>query len=106
MPDPLLTGAGIGATITATFWGVTKLIPVIVKAVKTNGPGKNTILKSIEYKPGKADVCIERGEKLVKHNQILINLVNDTEESKEDRKDIKLKIDTGFQRIYDKLDEK
>ena len=106
MTDPTITGAGIGGVIVATFWGMTKLIPVIAKAVKANGSGKNITLKSLEYKPGKAQICIDRGEKLATHNQILINLVNETEESKEDRKEIKREIKGGFQRIYDKLDGK
>jgi len=107
MTDPTLTGAGIGGVIVATFWGMTKLIPVIAKAVKANGSGlKLNSIKSINCKPGKADICIERGERLATHNQILINLVNETEESKEDRKEIKREIKSGFQRIYDKLDGK
>lgn len=108
MTDPTITGAGIGGVIVGMFWGMTKLIPVIAKAVKGNsGSGlKLNSIKSIDCKPGKADVCIERGERLATHNQILINLVNETEESKEDRKEIKREIKSGFQRIYDKLDGK
>lgn len=105
MPDPtLLTGAGIGGVVVATCWGISKVIPAIAKAVKSNSGSKSTA-KLLECKPGKADVCIKRGEKLATHNQILINLVNATEESKADRKDIKDKLDSGFQRVYDKLDK-
>lgn len=107
MTDPTITGAGIGGVIVATFWGITKLVPVIAKVVKPiNSKGKLNTVRSMEFKPGKADICIERGEELVRHNQILINLVNETGESKEDRKDIKDKLTNGFQRIYDKLDGK
>ena len=104
--DPKLVGAIIGVIIATIFAGLVKLIPVIAKAVKPNpgsGPKLNTV-KSIECKPGKAQVCIDRGEKLATHDQILINLINDNEESKEDRRDIKEKLDSGFQRVYDKLD--
>jgi len=34
MTDPTITGAGIGGVIVATFWGITKLVPVIAKVVK------------------------------------------------------------------------
>ena len=108
MADPTVTGGVIGGVIVATCWGISKVIPAVAKVVRSNGKysSKNNTVKSIECKPGKAEVCIERGEKLATHDQILINLVNETEESKEDRKDIKKEIKFGLQRVYDKLDGK
>jgi len=90
--DPKLVGIIIGIVVTTIFAGLVKLIPVIAKAVRTNNPGSGTKLntvRSLECKPGKADICIKRGEKLVKHDGILEYLVKETEESKKDRHEIK-----------------
>ena len=66
MADPTVTGGVIGGVIVATCWGISKVIPAVAKVVKSNGKnsGKNNTLTSIECKPGKAKICIDRGEKL------------------------------------------
>lgn len=90
--DPKILYMILGIVITAFFAGLVKLIPVIAKAVRADNPGSKTkfnTVRSLECKPGKADICIERGEKLVKHDGILDYLVKETEESKDDRKEIK-----------------
>ena len=106
MTDPTITGAGIGGVIVATFWGMTKVIPVIAKALKPNDGTNDKIKNVIEHKPGKAQVCIDRGTILTKHNEMIKRLVDEANDSKSDRKDIKITIEKGFQRIYDKLDGK
>ena len=106
MTDPTITGAGIGGVIVATFWGMTKVIPVIAKAVKPNYGANDKLKSAIEHKPGKAQVCIEHGTILTQHSETLKHLVDETKDSKDDRKEIKNKIEKGFQRIYDKLDGK
>lgn len=90
--DPKLIGLIIGVTVAAVFAGLVKLIPVIARAVRPDNPGSRTkfnTVRSLECKPGKADICIKRGEKLVKHGEILNYLVKETGESKEDRQEIK-----------------
>lgn len=102
--DPtLLTGAGIGGVIIATCWGMSKVIPVVAKAVRSNG--KNSKKNTLECKPGKAQICIKRGEKLVEHEGILNQLVQADKDSKEDRKEIKTKIETGFSSVHARLDK-
>ena len=90
--DPKILYIIIGVVITAIFGGLVKLIPVIAKAVRTNNPGSGTkfdTVRSLECKPGKADICIKRGTMLTQHTETLKYLVKETEESKEDRKEIK-----------------
>lgn len=89
--DPKILYTIIGVTIAAVFAGLVKLIPVIAKSVRTNsGSGsKFGTVRSVNCKPGKADICIERGQTLVKHDGILDHLVKETEESKKDRNEIK-----------------
>lgn len=104
--DPKLIGVIIGITITAIFAGLIRLVPVIAKAVKPNpgsGPKLDTV-KSIECKPGKAQICIDRGTTLTRHNETIKHLIEGLNESKEGQKEIRNKLDSGFQRVYDKLD--
>ena len=107
MPDPMVTGGIIGGTVTAVFWGVTKLIPVVAKIARSNGKNsnKNNMIRAMEGRPGKAQVCIERGTVITKHDEIIKNLAEETQESKVDRKEIKTAIRTGLERIYDKLEK-
>jgi len=101
-----LIGAAAGSVVTATFMGVAKLIPVITKAVRPNGNGKKITTQSNNMKPGSAAKCIEHGEKIVEHDTTIKYLASESVESKKDREAIKNKLDSGFQRIYDKLDGK
>jgi len=106
MVDPTITGAGIGGVIVATFWGITKLVPVIANALKPNSGSNDKLKSAIEHKPGKAQICIDRGTILTQHSETIKRLVDETKDSRTDRKEIKIEIKQGFQRIYDKLDGK
>jgi len=106
MVDPTITGAGIGGVIVAMFWGITKVIPVIAKAVKPNYGTNDKLKSAIEHKPGKAEICINHGTALTRNADAIKHLIDEMKDSKDDRKDIKNKIEKGFQRIYDKLDGK
>ena len=106
MTDPTLTGAGIGGAIVAIFWGMEKVIPAIAKAVRTNNNDKINTRHSNNLKPGTAEKCIAHGEKIVEHDITIKFLAAESVESKKDRKEIKAKLDSGFQHVYDKLDGK
>lgn len=103
--DPKLFGAIIGVVVAGIFAGLVKLIPVVIKAVRSNSDsGKNPNLKSIECKPGKAQICIDRGTTLTQHSETIKHLIEITGDAKQERRDIKKEIKDGFQRVYDKLD--
>jgi hypothetical protein len=116
--DPKILGVIIGATIAGVFAGLVKLVPVIAKAVKPNSNSiRNSTVRSLDCKPGRAQICIDRGETIKEHDVTIKHLADECIEAKSDRKDIKRlveakhgethkKMDEGFKRIYDKLDEK
>lgn len=88
--DPKILYTIVGIIIAGVFAGLVKLIPVVIKAVRSNSnPGKDTLLKSVECKPGKAQICIDRGTTLTEHTETIKHLIKETEESKGDRKEIK-----------------
>lgn len=101
MADPIVTGAGLGAVISSIFYGVTRLIPVIAKSIK---PETNS-RKSVECKPGKANICIDRGITLSEHGQTLKHLTEIVGNAKTERGEIKKEIKDGFKEINRKLDK-
>ncbi len=101
--DPtLVTGAGIGGVIMATCWGMSKVIPSVIKAVRSNG--KNSKKNSSECRPGKAQICIDNGTAITQHEERIELLKTANEDAKKDRRDIVKKLDSGFTSVHTRLD--
>lgn len=84
---------GAGGVIVAVAM---KVIPLLFKKVngRNNGTG-----------PGKADICIKRGEKMVEYDIVIKQLCKGIEESKELAKEAREENNDAHKLIFKKLDE-
>ena len=85
--------AGSGGIIVAFAM---KVIPLLFKKIngRNNGTG-----------PGKADICIERGEKIVEHDTVIKHLCSIIEESKKLAKEAREENNDAHKLIFRKLDD-
>ena len=80
---------GVGAVSGAALVGfILKVLPVLLR--RMNGKSNN----NSNNKPGKAQVCIDRGNKLARYDEIFKNLKEALDENKKDHR-----------LMFEKLDE-
>jgi len=92
---------GIGAISGGTIVGLAiKLLPILLRkfnSKKTNN--RNSV------NPGKANICIERGKKIVEHNGAIVGLCGSVERIDKALELAHTENRQDFQRIFDKIDE-
>ena len=75
------------------------LLLILLMRMLRNGGSKNPG----NGNPGKATVCIERGEKIQKHDTELENLIKDMDEEKQDRKQFHKDVRDNFSIVFKEL---
>lgn len=88
-----------GQLIQYLIQAVIVLLLILLMKILRNG-GSRTVKQE---EPGKAEVCIERGEQLQKHETELEHLIKDLDEEKENRKQFRKDISTNIGNVFKEL---
>ena len=89
---------GLGAIGIIAAWLVREAIPRIQRRRNGNNANSNS-------KPGKASVCIKRGEKLVEHDTIIKHLCELSEKADKQYEVSRKENREDHQLMFEKLDE-